>query len=181
MVTADNRGPGGKDIRTWDECLRIGNLLADEALRLIAKAPVQDHPTLSIQSRMITLPVESKMLLEITRKSPLAYPAPEDGNKIKTQVNVINLGNSQILTIPGEALPNIGFYLKRKMRGTHNLLFGLTNDALGYILTKVDYGSFKRYDYITRTSLGEMTGEILIEESLKLVNEAPAPQTFAPQ
>ena len=181
MVTADNRGPGGKDIRTWDECLRIGNLLADEALRLIAKAPVQDHPTLSIQSRMITLPVESKMLLEITRKSPLGYPAPEDGNKIKTQVNVINLGNSQILTIPGEALPNIGFYLKRKMRGTHNLLFGLTNDALGYILTKVDYGSFKRYDYITRTSLGEMTGEILIEESLKLVNEAPAPQTFAPQ
>ncbi|MBI3868083.1 MAG: hypothetical protein HY299_06070 [Verrucomicrobia bacterium] len=181
MVTADNRGPGGKDLRAWDECVRIGTLLADEALRLIAKAPIQDQPTLWLKSRMVTLPVESKMLLEITRKSPLGYPPPEEGNKIKTQVNVINLGNAQILTIPGEALPNIGFYLKRKMRGTHNLLFGLTNDALGYILTKVDFGSFKRYDYITRTSLGEMTGEILIEESLKLANEAPAPQSFPPQ
>ena len=100
--------------------------------------------------------------------SPLKYPHKDD-RTVTTRVNVVNLGNAQILTIPGEALPNIGFYLKRKMRGQHNLLFGLTNDAFGYILTKVDYNSFPRYDYVSRTSLGEMTGEILIEESLKLI------------
>ena len=87
----------------------------------------------------------------------------------------MNLGNAQILTIPGEALPNIGFYLKRKMRGEHNLLFGLTNDALGYILTKVDFGSFSRYDYVSRVSLGEMTGEILMEESLSFIEKCPVP------
>src|SRR5207237_9530600 len=86
-----------------------------------------------------------------------------------------NLGNAQILTIPGEALPNIGFYLKRKMHGQHNLLFGLTNDAFGYILTKVDFNSFPRYEYVSRTSLGEMTGEILIEKGLELANKAPPP------
>jgi hypothetical protein len=86
-------------------------------------------------------------------------------------VNLVNLGNAQILTIPGEALPNIGYYLKRKMHREHNLLFGLTNDAFGYILTKVDWKSFKRYDYISETCLGEMTGEIYIEEALKFVNE----------
>jgi hypothetical protein len=60
--------------------------------------------------------------------------------------DVLAIGrHAQILTIPGEAMPNIGFYLKRKMRGTHNLLFGLTNDAFGYILTKVDFQSFPRY------------------------------------
>jgi hypothetical protein len=62
----------------------------------------------------------------------------------------VNLGNAQILTIPGEALPNIGYYLKRKMQGEHNLLFGLTNDAFGYILTREDYDSFKRYRYISK-------------------------------
>ena len=62
-------------------------------------------------------------------------------------------------------------YLKRKMRGEHNLLFGLTNDAFGYILTKVDYKSFPRYDYVSRVSLGEMTGEILIEKALHMVGE----------
>jgi hypothetical protein len=94
---------------------------------------------------------------------------------VLTRINLVNIGDAQILTIPGEALPNIGYFLKRKMRGKHNLLFGLTNDAYGYILTREDWGSFKRYDYITRTCLGEMTGEIYIEEALKLVAESPAP------
>lgn len=175
MVTADNRGAKGEEFRTWEECQRIGKLLADEALRLVAKAPMQVNPPLYVTSRRVRFPVESKMLLEITRLSPLGFAPPEPGNVISTQMNLINLGNAQILTIPGEALPNIGFYLKRKMYGTHNLLFGLTNDAFGYMLTKVDFNSFRRYDYISRTSLGEMTGEILIEEALKLADSAPRP------
>src|SRR4030095_4608384 len=104
---------------------------------------------------------------------PVSTAAAE--GKLSTQMNVVNIGDAQILTIPGEALPNIGFYLKRKMHGKHNLLFGLTNDAFGYILTKVDFQSFPRYDYVSRTSLGEMTGEVLMERSLRLVNECPRP------
>jgi hypothetical protein len=63
----------------------------------------------------------------------------------------------------------------KKMRGKHNLLFGLTNDAFGYILTKVDFASFPPYVYVSRTSLGEVTGEVLIEKALDLVNRSPAP------
>ena len=111
--------------------------------------------------------------------SPLGYPT-NDTSRVATQLNLVNVGNAQILTIPGEALPNIGYYLKRKMRGEQNLLFGLTNDAFGYILTKVDWGGFKRYDYLSRTCLGEMTGEILVEEALKLVAESPAPERLSP-
>ena len=73
--------------------------------------------------------------------SPLKYPHNDD-QSINARINLVNLGNAQILTIPGEALPNIGFYLKRKMHGKNNLLFGLTNEAFGYILTKVDFQSF---------------------------------------
>lgn len=175
MVTADNRAPGGKEFRTYEECIRIGNLLADEALRLVSNAPLQEDPKLFVAAKQVEFTVESKMLLEITRNSPLGYPAPKEGNRISTRLNLINVGNAQILTIPGEALPNIGFYLKRKMHGANNLLFGLTNDALGYMLTKVDFNSFRRYDYVSKTSLGEMTGEILIEEALKLADESPRP------
>jgi hypothetical protein len=57
-------------------------------------------------------------------------------------------------------------------------LFGLTNDAFGYMLTKEDFQSFKRYDYVSKTSLGEMTGEILVNESLQLVNDCPAATDF---
>ena len=179
MVTADNRGAEGKDLRTWSECQRIGTLLADEALRLVDPAPTQTEPKLFCAARTISFPVDSPALRAVMMNSPLGYPS-NDVSRVTTQLNLINIGNAQIITIPGEALPNIGYYLKRKMRGEHNLLFGLTNDAFGYILTKVDWGSFKRYDYVSRTSLGEMTGEIYIDEALKLVGACPAPQKLLP-
>jgi len=174
MVTADNRRPDGSEANDWAECERIGRLLADEALRLVADAPVQKNPRLYCVARTIEFPVESPLLLAVLKASPLGY-RPVGERRVATQLNLVNLGNAQILTIPGEALPNIGYYLKRKMAGEHNLLFGLTNDAFGYILTKEDWGSFKRYDYITRTCLGELTGEIYITEALRLVAESPRP------
>jgi hypothetical protein len=178
MVTADCRGPDGKERRTWEECIRIGHLLADEALRIVADAPIQKNPKLFCESTTIELPVENEVLLSVVKVSPLGLKLNEAGH-IATQVNVVNLGDAQILTIPGEALPNIGYYLKRKMYGRHNFLFGLTNDAFGYILTKVDWDSFGRYDYISRTCLGEMTGEIFIKEALKFVDECPRPENAA--
>jgi hypothetical protein len=184
MVTADNRNldqPSDShraywhDARSWEECLRIGHLMADEALRIVKGAPDQKDPTLLCEAITVRFPVDSDAMWAVVKDSPLKYPHGDD-RSIHARINLVNLGDSQILTIPGEALPNIGFYLKRKMRGKHNLLFGLTNDAFGYILTKVDFQSFPRYDYVSRTSLGEMTGEILIEKSLELVNKSPAPE-----
>jgi hypothetical protein len=187
MITADNRDLARPrdllravwdDVQTWDECVRIGNTLADEALRIVADAPLQKDPLLYCRAERVTFPVESDAVWAVVQHSPLQYPHGDD-RTISTQVNLLNLGNAQILTIPGEALPNIGFYLKRKMRGQHNLLFGLTNDAFGYIMTKVDFKSFERYDYISRVSLGEMTGEILIERALGMVEASPQPEWLA--
>jgi hypothetical protein len=175
MVTADCRGPDGRDMRTWDECIRIGNLLADEALRIVADAPTRKEPKLFCGKTTIEFPVENQMLLAIVKASPLGFQLNEKGT-IATQFNVVNLGNAQMLTIPGEALPNIGYYLKRNMHGEHNMLLGLANDAFGYILTKVDFNSFERYNYITRTSLGESTGEIFMDEALKFVDACPRPE-----
>ncbi len=180
MVTADNRDfsqPGdpvkavSKDARSWDECLRIGKLMASEAERIVTKASVQEQPTVRNVPRKVEFPVDSPLMRAIIAGSPLKYQHTEDF-RISVQVNLVTLGDAQILTIPGEALPNIGFYLKRKMTGKHNLLFGLTNDAFGYILTKVDFDSFERYSYVSRTSLGEMTGEILIENALGMIEAA---------
>jgi len=174
MVTADCRDPNnpGKDIHTWEECVRIGQLMADEALRIAAPAPVQENPNLACFETIVKLPVQSPLMRAILASSPLGFKVTADGS-VPAQVNVVHLGTAQILTVPGEALPNIGYYLKRKMRGRENLLFGLTNDALGYMLSKYDFDSFKRYEYITRTSLGENTAEIYVEQALKFLLSCP--------
>jgi hypothetical protein len=183
MITADNRQldkPADPlkakwhDARTWEECLRIGQLMASEAQRIVKNAKPQTDPGLACYAREVKFPVDSDLMWLIILGSPLKYPHDKH-RSITTRLNLINVGNAQILTIPGEALPNIGYYLKRHMKGENNLLFGLTNDAFGYILTKVDFNSFPRYEYVSRTSLGEMTGEILIENSLKLIADSPPP------
>ena len=142
MVTADNRQKDGGEARNWAECQRIGGLLADEALRIIQDAAPETAPKMFCAARSVSFPVDSPLMRSLMKEIPGA--SSPDG-KVTTQMNLVNVGDAQILTIPGEALPNIGFYLKRKMRGKHNLLFGLTNDAYGYILTKEDFDSFKRY------------------------------------
>lgn len=174
MVTADCRGPDGKDIQTWEECIRIGTLLADEALRVVSGAPVQKDPKVWCGSTRMTLPMDNLLFRQIVSTSPLGYKLNDDGS-VTTQFNLVNVGSAQMLTIPGEALPNIGYYLKRNMYGTSNFLFGLTNDAFGYLMTKEDFNSFERYDYICRTSLGEHAADIFVDQALAIVEESPRP------
>jgi hypothetical protein len=151
--------------------------MADEALRIIEKAPIQDNPTLYCASKTITFPIENMVMRQVFKYSPLVPESLKKGDfsSISTRLNLLNIGKAQIITIPGEALPNIGFYVKRKMKTSQPMLFGLTNDAFGYMLTKEDFGGFERYNYISRTSLGEMTGCIYEDEAIKFSAESPKP------
>jgi len=180
MVTADTRiDPkinDGKENNNWEECIRIGNLMADEALRIAGAAPVQENPEIYCASKTIKFPIDSEAMRYVLKHSPIAAAAKNnDFSSITTRLNLLNIGKAQIVTIPGEALPNIGFYVKRKMKSDQPMLFGLTNDAFGYMLTKEDFGGFERYNYVSRTSLGEMTGSIYEEEAIKFINESPVP------
>ncbi len=174
MVTADTRIDEHTEANHWAECGRIGRLLADEALRIIAEAPVQTNPGLYCVAKTIRFPIESPVMKYILANSPLKLAGDNPNmDYATTQLNLVNIGSAQVLTIPGEALPNIGYYVKRKMKTQQAFLFGLTNDAFGYMLTKEDFNSFKRYEYVSRTSLGEMTGEVYINEALKCISENP--------
>ena len=177
MVTADTRLENGAEANDWNECIRIGNLMADEALRIINPAPTQKDPRLFCASKMFELPVENEAMKFVFEHSPVAKMSDKkvnDYSKVETQVNLLNIGSAQVLTIPGEALPNIGFYLKRHLKTNQPFLFGLTNDAFGYMLSKEDFNSFERYNYISRTSLGEMTAEIYEQQALKFIAESPS-------
>jgi hypothetical protein len=182
MITADNRDLSKiadplkarwHDKREWSECVRIGEQLANESLRILGDTPAITNPVVQCRHRMVEFPVDSNDLWGVVQYSPLKYPHNVKQRTISSRIQLIQLGPARIATIPGEALPNIGMYLKRKMSGEQNMLFGLTNDAFGYILTEVDFLSFSRYNYVSRVSLGERTGTILIQNILELDKELP--------
>lgn len=177
MVTADNRDVPEDTESMWKECVRIGELLADEALRIVEKAPVQAEPKLFCAAERLSFPVTSPLIMQLFGASGLDYASVSDGMNISTQMNLLNIGTAQLVNIPGEALPNIGYFLKRNMPTEHPFLLGLTNDAFGYILSRVDFSSFERYEYITETSLGEGTGPILMDAILGMVEKYPKPES----
>ncbi len=62
MVTADNRNLDQlrdplkavwNEERSWEECLRIGQLMASEASRLLTKAKAQTNPQVVCQVRRV--------------------------------------------------------------------------------------------------------------------------------
>lgn len=168
MVTADNRGDGKTEPDMWQECIRIGHLLADEALRIVKDAPVIGDPRVSNVSDRLTLPVDNQVMRTVLKNSPVSLMKEAD-DQVSTQVNLVRLGPAKLLTIPGEALPNIGYYLKRNMQTDFPFLLGLTNDAFGYIMTKEDFQSFRTYNYISRTTLGENTYDLYRDFVFKLL------------
>jgi hypothetical protein len=61
MITADNRDLGSprdvsravwNDHRTWDECLRIGHLMADEAPRIVSDAVNSSSRSQSVRNSL---------------------------------------------------------------------------------------------------------------------------------
>lgn len=170
MVTADNRTSNSSERNDWEECVRIGNLLAEQALQIIQPAPILTDPTLSILTDKLSLPVDNQVMKSVLKNSPVNLMG-SSVDSVVTQINLVTIGPARMLTIPGEALPNIGYFLKRKLPTDFPFLLGLTNDAFGYIMTPEDFGSFKVYNYITRTSLGENTYELYKEKVLKMIEQ----------
>ena len=169
MVTADikneNRFPRGE---AWPEAERIGLELGRVTLDILKEAKPVEDPRITFAQRQFLVPLENPGFKMLIQAGILPKEMLEDGS-IRTEVSRVTIGPAEFVTLPGEALPNIGFYLKRHMTGDPKFLLGLTGDALGYILTPEDFG-LKLYQYETSVSVGSMMGRLMEENLLGLIN-----------
>lgn len=169
MVTADyDEKPSDKGMN-WQAAETIGRTMGQRVLDIIANADTQENTPIALQRTVFQVPMENKNFLALIQLGVFPKDIVDNGN-ITTEVSRITLGSAEILTLPGEVLPNIGLYLKRKMTGEHKFLFGLTNDELGYILTKEDFG-LELYSYESGVSIGEQMGERMVEKLLALLKK----------
>jgi len=89
---------------------------------------------------------------------------------MKTEMNILRIGDMNILTIPGEIFPELvlGGYLPANVAGNgcpsqnpqplrelfndpNLIIFGIANDEIGYIIPPNDYYLDPKWAYITRT------------------------------
>lgn len=169
MVTAviqnESAYPKGE---AWPEAERIGITLAEKTLEALAHAETIENPAISFSQKVFRVPMENEGFKALIAAGILPGETLVEGD-VLTEVSRFTVGPAEFLTLPGEVLPNIGFFLKRKMSGQPKFLLGLTGDALGYILTPEDYG-LKLYAYETSVSVGSEIGRRMEEALLELMH-----------
>ena len=86
----------------------------------------------------------------------------------RTEVNFLEIEPFvQLVTLPGEPLPKVGFKAKSLMTKRYRFLVGLGNDEVGYIIDLEDWSPRK---YEESMSLGPLTAGILLSTIAELAN-----------
>jgi hypothetical protein len=164
MVTVDSKS------NTFEEAERIGSTVAEKAIEAAQKAEVQENVKIVLKKEKIQVPMENPGFIALMEAGILPEHLLIDG-KVRTEVNLIEIGDAQIATFPGEALPKLGLSAKTEMKAKYKFIFGLTNDELGYILPEADF-NLELYKYEKSMSVGSKIGTIITEKLLMLISGA---------
>lgn len=165
MVTVDSPG------NDWNECERVGTALGQAALNALKNATELKQAPIAVQRAEVTIPLENEKFMQAAQAGLFPEPILQT-DEVTTEVMHVTLGPVEMVIIPGEALPNIGFQIKRHMKGSPKLIIGLANDELGYILTEADYG-LKLYAYETSMSVGEKAGRVVTDKLVAMAQQSP--------
>jgi hypothetical protein len=163
MVSVDSKA------HTFEEAERIGSAVAEKAIEASQKAETQENVKIIFKKEMIEIPLENEGFLQLSEIGIFPKDSFID-NKVQTEVNYIRIGDAQIATFPGEALPKLGFKIKDAMNARYKFVFGLTNDELGYILAEEDFNR-DLYKYEKSMSVGSKAGTMTTDSLIKLISK----------
>jgi hypothetical protein len=174
MITADydeSTAPPGEN---WNAAETIGRNLGEHVLAVLKSAQVVTSPEITFERRLFSVPLENQRYKTLIAMHVISAAPRADGT-FETEVCRVGIGSAEFLTLPGEVLPNVGFYLKSMMHGSPKFLLGLTNDFLGYILTPEDFG-LALYEYESGQSVGRHIEPLMIQNLEALINKEPPPR-----
>lgn len=131
MVSGDNRE------RTHASSRDMGLKLAEIVMELAKTAQPPAEFRFRAQRRAIQIPMMNPNFKAL-------YDDNEGLRRLKhgrvqSDMILIELGEAQIVTLPGELLPEVSFEILEKMNGFPRMLIGLANDELGYMVPPYDY------------------------------------------
>jgi hypothetical protein len=154
------------EFEKWRFMEVCGRVVADTARRGSENAEPVEIKNIVRRKASIQIPMENKDLM-IAKKLGL-IKRHLDGIKVSSEIDYIELGPARMVTVPGEALPAVGFRIKEILGSKYTFTLGLTMDELGYILP-LDYWQDPVYEYEMSVSAGPKTSGIVFETLLTLM------------
>lgn len=165
MLTPDAR------FRTQQAAEEMGHALAKFVIAAAEKAQPSSSYALWMHRRPVEYPITAEAILTFLKKAPGDGDMYQD--RVRTEMNLVWVGDAQFITIPGELLPDLGLELMSKMRGKLRMIVGLANAELGYLIPSYD---FRAGGYEERTGPGAAGGAITRSVGLELAPMQPPSQ-----
>jgi len=141
---------------------QIGKAIAGEAIRRLQFVTTTGDVTLKAAKRDVAFPA----------KPPASGEAAEAGKNsqpIRTEIQVLKLGDIYILGLPGEVLVEVGLPIKKRARIEKLFIVTVSNDAIGYVCHSAAYDEGGYEPSANRLAKG--AGEIMIAQALELLGE----------
>lgn len=155
--------PDKGDIDEWPSFARtIGENLADAVqFRALRQPVVPMQAKISFRQLIVQAPLENRNFAYAAKMGVISDLRDSRG-MIHAELNRIDIGPAEILTVCGELFPKIWWRVKPLMSGNPNFIFGLTNGEYGYILLPEDWKS-GRHKYHCAVSIGPQFGTAVAE------------------
>jgi hypothetical protein len=148
----------------WQRAENVGSILAAEAYKVSLSVKLQDW----VDIKLVRKPLNLKIVP--TRAFPPGMSYPPD---YESEIDALSFDNRfAFVTIPGELGSILNFEVKARGRllgFEKTFLLGLTNDAVGYIITEDEY---RHATYESSISLfGPSFGSFIVNEAFQLLEK----------
>jgi len=148
----------------WQRAENVGTILAAEAFKISLMIKAQD----SVELKLVRTPLTLKIVPTSVFAAGMTYPP-----SYESEIGALSFDNRiAFVAIPGELGSILNFQVKErgKLLGFEKtFLLGLTNDALGYIITEDEY-RHKTYES-TISLFGSAFGSLIANESFQLLEK----------
>jgi hypothetical protein len=161
------RASQGKD--GWERAENVGTILAAE----VYKVTLMVKPQESVDIKLVRNPLTLKIVPTRAFPPNMTYPPTYD-----SEISAVSFdGRIAFVTIPGELSSILNLEIKERGRllgFEKTFLLGLTNDAIGYILTEDEY---RHGTYESSISLfGPQFGHFIANEAHALLEKLRPPE-----
>ena len=156
MVSGDTKA------RTHEESAQSGARLAGEIRRILELA-APTSKRISIERYRLEVPVTNPKLILFEKMSGRRQSYR---GRVVSEIAHIRLGDAELLSIPGELLPEVSFEILARMRGFPRMIVGLANDQLGYIIPAYD---FREGAYEESMSVGPAIAPTILELARRIL------------
>ena len=143
---------------------QIGRAVAGAAVRGLQLVPMSEAITVEARTMAVELPL---------KEEPAGNRIVEtdaDQGLLRTEIQLLRLGDVYLLGLPGEILVEIGLEIKRRSPVERLIVASLSNDVIGYVCHADAYDE-GGYEPVDGANLAKGAGELLIERALKLIEQ----------